>query len=225
MLLTLIESKRATNKRKLFGVGFVSLTVHTALIVGAVYTTLHAARSDTKVRVDTAVVFLEPQQSPRPPEQQPMALAEPLKGFQTIVVPNEIPTDIPPVDLRERFDPTDYSGIGVEGGRANGVVPTEDQVYTDATVEERPLLLSAPPPAYPVLLRQAGIQGRVVVRAVVDTTGRVEPASVRILKSPSLLFNEPTKQWVLKALFRPARVHGRAAKVFVNLPVDYSFGS
>src|SRR2546429_829721 len=58
--------------------------------------------------------------------------------------------------------------------------------------------------------------------AIVDTTGRVEPASVRIIKSPSQAFNQPTKDWVLKALFRPARLHGRGVRVFINLPVDRS---
>ena len=61
-----------------------------------------------------------------------------------------------------------------------------------------------------------------VLHAIVDTTGRVEPASVRIIKSPSPAFDQPTKDWVLKALFRPARLHGQAVRVYINLPVDYS---
>src|SRR5438270_4016317 len=87
---------------------------------------------------------------------------------------------MPKLDLRERFDPKDYSGIGVEGGRANGVVPSGEEVYSEALVEERPALLSAPPALYPHLLREARIQGRVVLRAIVDTAGRVEPSSVGI---------------------------------------------
>jgi TonB family protein len=71
-------------------------------------------------------------------------------------------------------------------------------------------------------LRQAGIQGRVILPAVIDTMGRIEPASVRIMKSPHPGFDQPTKDWVLKALFRPARLHGRGVRVFVNLRVDYS---
>ena len=71
-------------------------------------------------------------------------------------------------------------------------------------------------------MKQAGIQGRVILHAIVDTTGRVEPASVRIIKSPSPAFDQPTKDWVLKALFRPARLHGRGVLVLINLPVDYS---
>jgi len=137
-------------------------------------------------------------------------------------VPAQIPTDIPPVDLQQRFDPKDYSGSGIEGGRANGIVVSGSEVYAEALVEERPELLSAPPPIYPQLLKQAGIQGRVILHAIVDTTGRVEPASVRIIKSPSPAFDQPTKDWVLKALFRPARLHGRGVRVFINLPVDYS---
>jgi len=187
-----------------------------------VYATLHAAASDTRVRMDTTAVLLTPQAQQKPPDPAPVQLVDALKGFQTVAVPAQIPTDIPPVDLQQRFDPKDYSGSGIEGGQASGTVVSGNEVYAEALVEERPALLSAPPPDYPVLLKQAGIQGRVILRAVIDTTGRVEPASVRIMKSPNPAFDQPTKVWVLKALFRPARLHGRGVRVFINLPVDYS---
>jgi protein TonB len=222
MLLTLFESQRQLRKRPFLGVGVTSLAAHTAVIVAVVAATVHAGRSDTQVKVDTTVVLLEPQPQ-KPPEQQPLPLdAPPLLGFQTLVVPPTIPTTVPPVDLQEHFDPKDYSGAGVAGGRANGVVPTGSEVYAETIVEERPSLLSAPPPAYPDLLRRAGVQGRVLLRAIVDTTGRVEPSSITIMKSPDPAFDEPTRRWVLKALFRPARLHGRAVRSYVSLPVDYS---
>jgi periplasmic protein TonB len=222
VLLTLLESSRKTRSRRLFGIGFVSLAIHTAVIAGAVYATLHAASGDDRVKMDTTVVLLAPQEQPKPAEPAPVQLVDALKGFQTVAVPAQIPTDIPPVDLQQRFDPKDYSGSGIEGGHANGMALDGGDVYAEAIVEEKPALLSAPPPVYPALLKQAGIQGRVILRAVVDTTGRVEPASVRILKSPSPAFDQPTKDWVMKALFRPARLHGRAVRVFINLPVDYA---
>ena len=222
MVLTLLESKRKTSNTRLFRVGFASLAIHSAIIAGVVYATLHAAPSDTRVSMDTTVVLLAPQQQQKPLDPQPVQLADALKGFQTVAVPAQIPTDIPPVDLLQRFDPKDYSGSGIEGGRGNGIVVSGSEVYAEALVEERPELLSAPPPIYPQLLKQAGIQGRVILHAIVDTTGRVEPASVRIIKSPSPAFDQPTKDWVLKALFRPARLHGRGVRVFINLPVDYS---
>src|SRR5438477_4289687 len=135
------------------------LTIHAGVIAGAVFATLQAKGIDQTVKMDTTMVLLSPQQQPRP-ELQPAQLDVPVRGFQTVVVPPEIPTDIPPVDLHERFDPKDYSGAGVEGGRANGVVPDDNPVYVEAVVEQRPELLSGPPP-YPELLRGAGRRGRV----------------------------------------------------------------
>jgi protein TonB len=88
-------------------------------------------------------------------------------------------------------------------------------------VEEKPSVLSGPTLQYPELLRQAGIQGRVLVQAIIDTLGRAEPNSVKILQSPNPGFDQPAKTYVLKALFRPARVHGRAVRVLINLPIDF----
>ena len=222
MVFTLLESQRTTSSRRLLGVGFASFVIHTAIIAGIVYATLHAAPRDDRVRIDTTVVLLAPQERQKPAEPAPVQLVSALKGFQTVVVPAQIPTNIPPVDLQQRFDPKDYTGTGVEGGRASGVPTDGSDVYAEAIVEEKPALLSAPPPVYPALLRLARIQGRVMVRAIIDTTGRVEPTSVRIIASPSAAFDQPTKDWVLKALFRPARLHGQAVRVYINLPVDYS---
>src|SRR5207245_698437 len=90
---TLIESKRKSDSRRVFGVGFVSLTIHTVVIAAAVYATLNAGQTDNSVKVDTAMVFIEQQQQ-KPPEQQPVQLDVPLKGFQTVVAPEVVPTNL-----------------------------------------------------------------------------------------------------------------------------------
>jgi TonB family protein len=74
---------------------------------------------------------------------------------------------------------------------------------------------------YPELLRQAGMGGRVTVQAVIDTTGRVEPTSVRILQSSNPGFEQAARSYVLKALWRPGRSHGRAVRVLVNIPIEF----
>ena len=106
---------------------------------------------------------------------------------------------------------------------ASRVVPPRrpDAVYREASVTEHPMLLSSPPP-YPELMRMAGIRGRVLLEAIVDTVGRVEPSSIRILASPSPGFDEPTRRWAASARFRPARLEGRAVRVLVNLPIDFA---
>jgi len=96
-----------------------------------------------------------------------------------------------------------------------------NQVFLESVVEEKPEVLSGPKLQYPDLLRQAAIQGRVLVQAIIDTSGRAEPASVKVMQSPNPGFDQPAMNYVLRALFRPARVHGRAVRVLLNLPIDF----
>ena len=103
----------------------------------------------------------------------------------------------------------------------SGMVPTGNEVFMEAIVEEKPAVLSGPRLQFPELLRQAGIEGRVLVQAIVDTLGRVEPNSVKVLQSPNPGFDQSATNYVLKALFRPARVHGRAVRVLIQIPVDF----
>lgn len=221
MFNQLIESNRKSNKKGAFGLGFVSLTGHSLIVLAAVVATLSAGQKKGDVVVDTAMVFLNQQEQKKPEEQPPVVDVPQLKGFQTVVAPTDIPQNIPPINLQQHFDPKDYTGVGVEGGTGTGIVPSSDQVFMESVVEERPELLSGPQPQYPDLLRQAGVQGRVLVQAIIDTLGRAEPASVKILSSPNPGFDQPAKQAVLHALFRPARVHGRAVRVLVNIPYDF----
>src|SRR2546422_326733 len=92
------------------------------MIAGVVYGTLHAAPRDDQIRMDTRVVLLAPQEQQNAPDPPPVQLADALPGFQPVAVSAQIPTDMPPVDLQQRFDPKDYSGSGVEGSRASDMV-------------------------------------------------------------------------------------------------------
>lgn len=217
----LIESNRKADPKKAFGLGFVSLIGHSVLVLAAVIATLTAGQASEDVVVDTTMVFLNQQEEKKQEEQPPVLEIPQLKGFQTVVAPTDIPTNIPPINLQERFDPKDYSGTGVEGGIGTGIVPSSDQVFMESVVEERPEVLSGPALQYPDLLRQAGVQGRVIVQAIIDTSGRAEPPSVKVIQSPNPGFDQAAKTYVLRALFRPARVHGRAVRVLINLPIDF----
>ena len=88
-------------------------------------------------------------------------------------------------------------------------------------VEVRPELLSAPVPVYPEVLRRLGVTGRVMVDVVVDTLGRVEPQSLRVVSAPHPGLVEPVRQALDRALFRPARIHGRAVRVLVRIPFEF----
>jgi TonB family protein len=221
MFDVLIESKKQSQKGKLAGTSLASIVFHTLVIGGAVYATLTAGTTDEGVGVDTALVYISQETQKQPEQPPPPQLDVQLKGFQTIVAPTDIPTNIPPVNLQERFDPKDFSGIGVEGGVASGIVPTGD-VFSVDVVQEKPERLAGPPPVYPPLLQQAGIEGTVTVQAIIDTMGRVEPNSIKITQTANPGFNESAKATVLKSLFRPARVYGKAVRVLIQIPIAYT---
>jgi TonB family protein len=221
--LQLLASGQKQDAGKLAWGGLLALVVHTAVIAGAINATVSARRTGTARALDTAVVAIAPPEAQH--ETPPPALDVPLKDFQTVTVPALIPIAIPPVNLQERFDPKDFTGVGVEDGTVISVARAPDQVFDPSVLDDPPILLSSPPLDYPPLLRQAGIAGRVVVLAVIDTTGRAEPASVRVIQGAHPEFDQPSKQWMLNALFRPARAGGRRVRVRINRALDYTITS
>lgn len=221
MFDVLIESKKPSQKGKMAGTSLLSLIVHTGIIGGAIVATLTAAQTDTGPRVDTALVYVQPEQK-QPDQPPPPQLDVQFKGFQTVVAPTDIPTNIPPVNLQEHFDPKDFSGVGVEGGSATGIVPSTDAVLSVDVVQEKPERLAGQPPAYPPLLQQAQIEGTVMVEAIIDTTGHIEPASIKVVQTSNPGFNESAKQAIVKWLYRPARVYGRAVRVLIHQPINYT---
>ena len=115
----------------------------------------------------------------------------------------------------------DVRAIWVYGSSAesDSVSPPEHRQTSD---HEQPELLSGPRLQYPDLLRYAGIQGRVIVQAMINETGRAETASVKIVESPHPGFNQAAKDWMLAARFDPARIQGRAVRRVVNVPVEFA---
>lgn len=218
----LIESQRETKKRKMLGVGTASLVIHTVVIAAVAYATLNAGQGDTAVKADTTVLFIDQPQQERPTEQRPMQLDLPPNVSQTAVALDEIRINLPTVDLQRPFDAHDYHLPSRDGGGgATDPVGTANDVFSEAIVEEKPSVLSGATPVYPELLKEAGIQGRVVVQAVIDTLGRAEGTSVKILQSPNPGFDPSARNYVLNARLRPARVHGRAVRVLINIPIDF----
>lgn len=224
MVLPLIESRRPLVSGGAFGGGAVSLVIHSAVIAGALYATLVSDQVDTVVRPIIDVALAPQAEAPPPPVVQPVA-AVPIQ-INVLAIPTNIPTVIPPPS-RVAFDPTSFSGIGAGVASAWGrdtvtraPVP-RDAVYAADVVEELPERLGGPPPRYPEILRKAGIGGQVLVEFVIDTAGRAEPASISILRSTHVMFNQPVLDAVATWDFRPARLNGRAVRVRVQMPLYF----
>ncbi len=106
-------------------------------------------------------------------------------------------------------------------GLTRSVVDGQELLSGPRIQYEGPVLLSGPPLQYPELLRHAGIEGRVIVQATIDTTGRAEPASVKLIESPNPGFDQAAINWVRRALFRPARVNGQVVRALMKMPIDF----
>lgn len=139
----------------------------------------------------------------------------PAQGFQTIEALKEIPSIIPAVDPDQRpFDPRDFTGRGVEGGVARGIVggtgPVELAEIYEATTDlpgfEPALVLSQPMPEYPAVLASVGLDGSVTVQFVIDTAGRVEASSFRVVASSHPAFEAAARKAIAASKFQPARV-------------------
>jgi TonB family protein len=94
-------------------------------------------------------------------------------------------------------------------------------VYGEAEVQERPHLTSGPPVTYPAPLLLSRISGRVVLQAVIDTTGRVEDGTLRVIESSDARFNQAAKDYARAARFTPGRIAGRAVRVRFEMPVEF----
>lgn len=228
MFEILVESKPP--KQRTAGQFVTSVVVHVLLITGAVMATKGAAEVVRDRNADTTLVFLEPPKAAPPPETPPpdaiVSANPPPKGFQTVVAIQDIPKEIPPINLNERFDPKDFTGTGVQGGVAVGVVggsgPVTGETYLEAQVDDPPELISQGPRRYPPVLERAGIGGRVVAQFVVDTNGHPETNGFRILSSTNPAFNEPAREMIMKNVFRPGRVRGQPVRVQVQQAVSFN---
>ncbi len=88
----------------------------------------------------------------------------------------------------------------------------EFQVDSQAT-----LLAGSPLPAYPDDLRQQKVSGSVTAQMVVDTMGRVQPPTLKVLSSTDARLVDAIRVALADLEFNPARVSARRVKQLVQI--------
>lgn len=228
MLNVLLESRAPRARRVRSTVA--SAVVHAALIAGAVALTMPgpvAAKDPGAriipikyVRVRTDVARFEHGGTFAPPHPTPPT------RFR-FVAPNVVLTNIPPVEVgpAQAADAV-VGGPGVPTASPIGggsTLATAGSAVDELLVDHAPRLLGrALEPGYPPSLREAGVQGRVVVQFVVDTLGRAELADLQVIETPHPLFVDAVRAALARYRFSAGEAAGRKVRTRVQIPFDFT---
>lgn len=106
-----------------------------------------------------------------------------------------------------------------------GVVTQVSTVYSEAEVQVRPARMSGPMPRYPAMLRQAGIEGAVMLAFVIDDEGRVDATSIDVVESTNRAFEDPAIDVVAGSFFTPGEVDGKPVAVLVQQRISFTIGT
>ena len=192
----------------------VSITLHAAVGAALLLGTTKTVRSDPARPREVRVVL------PREAVNRGDGMGGPsLPG----------PIDVAPPDFNSMSGlATTPEGLMPQEGLSPVFSPTGGSVSSATTgwsgvpTEEQAEVLTGPLPVYPDLLRQAGVQGRVVLEAVVDTTGRVHAPSILVVSATHPGFVAPARHALLATLFRPAIVRGKPIQMRVRIPYEFA---
>jgi periplasmic protein TonB len=220
MFGTLLESSARHRRRS--RVAVVSIVAHAVAITlaSAATRTVHV-RPAPEPR-DLTILYHPP--APLPP------VAAPPGGRTGGVVgrrtppPVDAPPSLPPIGP-VAIDPVGLAATGPatttstfarpERESGGGPVAAPDGVFR--VVERAAAALPGAPIArYPESLRQAGLEGEVVLRFVVDTAGRVEAGSATTVRATHPLFDAAVRRALSATRYAPAEVGGRRVRQLVE---------
>lgn len=223
-----LPESNAVRQRRTGGL-VVSTVVHVLVIALAIRATMLRAAPTPKVQSPLPPLYVEP---PEPAPRTPRAPAPQSNSATTTSVPTipdipqpiitpDVPTTIPNVGESllngsggfSRTTPI-FSTLEPTGGAPNAA---DGSPRTDRSVDKVVVALPGTAPRYPDMLRQAGVEGDVRAQFVVDTLGRVEPGSLRVLEATHDQFAAAVRTALSsRARFKPAEAGGHKVRQLVE---------
>jgi protein TonB len=187
-----------------------------------VYILQHRSRGPEKVVV---VPYRELQAPPPLAEQQTpqVAIAQPTAP-PTVGAPIPVPDTEAPQEqtIATQEEISQMVGQGQAGGDSVVIQPSGDELPKFGEfvyVEELPEAITRVPPEYPEIARASGMEGTVMLQALVGKDGKVK--DVRVVKSIPVLDDaavKAVKGWV----FKPALSNNKPVAVWVAVPVRFT---
>ena len=107
--------------------------------------------------------------------------------------------------------------------KAAPIAVTDHQTFQEFQVEKPAALLPGNVgPVYPQQLRLANVEGKLLTRFVVDTTGRPIVETVRVIERSDDRFVPSVREAIPNLRFSPADVGGKKVKQLVEMPFTFS---
>ena len=94
--------------------------------------------------------------------------------------------------------------------------------YFEFQVDEPARMQSGANVRYAIALREAGIEGTVLAQFVLDTDGRIDPSSFKVLKADHEGFVESVREALPRMRYTAARKDGRAVRQVVQQPFVFN---
>ena len=156
----------------------------------------------------------------RPARGKAWALPD-LSKLQPIDVPKEV-LGVPDIDAlspsAEEIDWTQEGYAWTDSSSLIAAAPMSlDAVYNESLVERTVFpRRNNPTPRYPEQLRSRGIDGSFSVTFIVDTTGRVEAASIAFPTAMHELFAQSVRRTLMRSRYHPAEVSAHIVRQLVR---------
>lgn len=227
MLRYLLES--APTRPRTRSAAFISFAFHAALVGSAV-----AATAMGPVDEEVPVLPTKPPIYIPTPEQPPIARAPRAprpasprtpSPVDPIVVPVQVPSTLPPVPEpgTVSMDPwTTLPGpVGTPDGTGDIGAPSGSDgdagfMWPEDVERHAKPLGAVRQPRYPEPLRSQRLEGSVLATYIVDTLGRVEPASFKAREATHPLFEQAVRSALMGQRFRPAQWNGKRVRQLVE---------
>ena len=212
--LTLIESTRRTTLRAV-GAELFGMSTYAALIAVSIFGARAMHRMAPTSPIDEAVRFFAPLRQSAPPPMQESVQFIGLGGLQSVSIPVSEPSPRGNVPA-PRGSAGDVASELIDlPSPPNDSEKAYSEIEVDSTVTLDP---SAEGPQYPPALLQAGVQGVVYARFIVDTVGHVDTATLVVLDKPDPEFVNAVRTALVRMKYRPAVLRGRAVAQLVEQP-------
>ncbi|CAN5194810.1 energy transducer TonB [soil metagenome] len=181
-----------------------------------------AAQATLPKEVFASFITPEKPPQPEPPRPQPKTVPVVRKPATqpaitpVVKAPSESAISAPPPPTQ----PAAAEPVAVVPAPAPPAPPAPAPAAPIKTISSGVEYLQPPQPVYPQVSKRLGEEGKVVLRILINESGRPDRVDVQT-SSGSPRLDEAARQAALRALFKPHMADGKATAVYAIVPINF----